>query len=377
MSYKIIFGAALCALLLTVASCSTSETTTSQDVVQVGEVKTVEPGEVEIAEPGEAETVQPGEAEAVQPGEAEAVQPGEVETVHVESKEPGIDDSEVIVSLGDEKLTMEQIKWRYPDPEAYQIVTLANWWIKNELLYAEAVKRGILNQPRAKFLAETGRKGGFAQGLAMQVRDTVEVSDEAIWAYYEKNKNTDSRLGKQGSLGFSHVRTGTLEEAKAVLERIKAGENINDLAKELSIDGDAKRGGIVRRMTYKRVKRRFGAEFLEAMTAAEKDELIGPVEVEVEDEDEGYEVARKTEETRPEYLPFEEVQHIIKQRLQAEKAKKAFRELVDSLNEEAADRIVKSPRLIEAEKAAVQRPRMGRSRVPTVRPRPTSPRKTD
>jgi len=317
--------------------------------------------------------LQVGEAKAVEPGEVEIAEPGEVETVRVESKEPGIDDSEVLISLGDKKLTMGQIKWRYPDPQPPQIVTLANWWIKNELLYAEAVKRGILNEPRARFFAETGRRGGFAQGLAMQVRDAVEVSDETVSAYYEKNKNTDSRLSKQGTLGFSHVRTGTLQEAQAVLERIKAGENINELAKELSIDGDAKRGGIVRRMTYRRVKGRFGAEFLEAIIAAEKDELIGPVEV----EGQGYEVARKTEETKPEYIPLEEVQHIIKQRLQGEEAKKAFRELVDSLKKEAADKIVKSPRLIEAEKAAAQRPRMSRSRVPAVRPRPTSPRKID
>jgi len=322
MLYKATFRAGLCALMLTIASCADQEAVPLEDV----------------AKP--------------------------------ESKQLDSDTSEVIVSLGDKKLTIRQVEWVQPNADEQKIAKFANWWLENELLYAEARKRGLTRKPKAKFIADMMKKRAFSQELRTQVQDDVKISDKKVLDYYEKNKETDPSLKQPGYLSFSHIRTKTLEEATVVLERIKAGEDINALAKELSIYGDAKRGGVAKKYLYKTVKGRFGPKFFEALMAAEKDELIGPVEV----KGGNYEVARQRDKTEPKILPFEKAKERIRSILQRKERAGAFKSLLASLKEQAAGKIVKSQRLIEAEKA---RPERVRPTVPTKpakrRLSPTSP----
>ena len=318
MLYKITFKAGLCVLLLTIASCSAPETTTLESAAEVSEV----------------------------------------EAVKAESEEVGGDASEVIISLGDRKLTMQQVKWMRPDADNNVIAWLANWWLEKELLYAEAERRGITEEPKAKFFAELMRRRGFLQELTLRVKDAVKVSDERALAYYEENKDVDVRLRQPGYLSFSHIRTKTLEEAQTVLERIKAGEDINALAKELSIYDDAKKGGVARRYVYKLVKRRFGTKFFEAIAAAEEGELIGPIKI----GDDAYEIAHQGSKIKPTPLPFEKVKDQIKVKLQRIERNRAFKSLLDSLKEEAADKIVRSPLITQTEKSTGEKTKEGKEK---------------
>jgi peptidyl-prolyl cis-trans isomerase C len=279
---------------------------------------------------------------------------------------------EVIISLGDKKLTMQHLRWLHPNAEGIQIATFARWWLENELLYTEAEKRGITNEPKAKFFSELMRRSVFGKELESRVKDAVKITDKDVLAYYEKNKQTDRTLAKSGYLSFSHIRTKTLEEAQAVFNRIKAGENINELAKELSISTDAGRGGVVDKRRYMVVKKFSGTKFLEAIKAAKEGELIGPIEVE-KDGGYEYEVARKKSEIKPTPRPFEEVKDRIKSQLERTEKQKAFRSIVDSLKKEAADKIVKSPRLIEAEKVGTGQPKKVKPPPPKPEPEPTKP----
>ena len=267
-------------------------------------------------------------------------------------------DSEVIISFGDKKLTMQQVKWMQPGADKKTIARIADWWLDNELLYAEAERRGITREPKAAFLSELMRKKGFAQQLASQVQNAAKISDEKVLAYYEQNKDTDPKLKQPGYLSFSHIRTKTLEQAQAALKRIKAGENINALARKLSIYGDAKKGGVAKKYMYQTVKRRFGNEFFEALTAAGEGELIGPVKT----KDNAYEVARCEGKTKPKILPFEKVKGQIKAKLERTEKSNAFKSLLDTLKEKAADKIVRSPQITQPEKPAggKPRPRQGR-----------------
>ncbi|HUW18110.1 MAG TPA: peptidyl-prolyl cis-trans isomerase [Sedimentisphaerales bacterium] len=290
-----------------------------------------------------------------------------------EGKEAKNAASEVILSLGDAKLTLEQINWIQPDASDSQIAWLADRWLENELLYAEAEKRGLTSDPKVKFVAEMTRKSRFSQELRMRVQDAVKITDANILAYYQQNKNTDPRLAQPGYLTFAHVRTRTLEEAQDVLNKIKAGEDISELAKKVSVAEDGRRGGMVRKYMYSAVERRYGAKFLEAITSAKENDLVGPVEV---DKAGGYEVAIKKGQIKPVPRPFEEVKDRIKARLEAEEKDKAFKSLMDSLRKEAAGKIVKSPRLIEAEKARAEKPERARPPRPPGKPaEPNSPRR--
>jgi peptidyl-prolyl cis-trans isomerase C len=285
--------------------------------------------------------------------------------------------SQVLISLGDEKLTMQQIGWRVPNPQDAQIARLAKSWLETELMYAEAERRGITKQPRAEFFADIMRKTAFSQELRRQVTEAVKITDEDVAAYYEKNKQTDPESTTSGNLSFSHIRTNTLEEAQAVLEKLKAGENIIELAKKLSVASDNIKGGEVKQQAYIQIRRLYSEEFLEKLKASEEfldklkaakeGDFVGPVAVGRKGQ---YEVARKDGETKPTSLPFEQVKDKLRSQLERNGRRDAYQSLLDSLMKEATDKIVKSPRLIQAEKAVPQQPQRS-TKVPfRAAPRP-------
>lgn len=312
MCCKIVFRVGLCLFLFTIVSCSPPETAIPEAMAQAKSK--------EVAD--------------------------------------SIGTSQVIITLDDKKLTLQQIEWMWPKADDQRIADIAKWWLENELLYAEAQRQGITKQTKAKFLAELMRKKSFSQELRTQMSNAVKISDEQALAYYEENKGTDRRLRQPGTLSFSHIKTKTLEEAQAALERIKAGEKINALAKELSIYKDAKNGGVVKKSSYTMVKGYFGNNFFEAITAARESELIGPIKARKNT----YEIARQEGKTEPKAMPFEKVKDKIKSKLERTEKANAVRSLLDSLREKAADKIVKSPRLIRAEKAAEDKPEKSKGR---------------
>ncbi|HUT29902.1 MAG TPA: peptidyl-prolyl cis-trans isomerase [Sedimentisphaerales bacterium] len=276
--------------------------------------------------------------------------------------------SEVLISLGDEKLTMEQVGWRLPNPDDVQMARLANSWLETELMYAEAERRGITKEPRAAFFADIMRKTAFSQELRRQVADAVKITDEDVAAYYEKNKQTDRMLTTPGKLSFSHIRTETLEEAQTVLEKLKAGEDISALAKKSSVASDAILGGAVKERDYNQIRQLFSEEFLEKLKAAKEGELVGPMLV--PGRKGNYEVACKDGETKPTPLPFEQVKENLKSQLELAGKRDAYKSLLDSLVKEAADKTVKSPRLIEAEKAVPEQPQISTRTPFRAAPRP-------
>jgi peptidyl-prolyl cis-trans isomerase C len=253
----------------------------------------------------------------------------------------------VIISLGDKKLTLQQIKWMAPKIDDQTILRAVDWWLENELLYAEAQKRGITKEPKTKFIAELVKKKAIGDQLISQVRDAVKISDEQVRDYYEKNKETDTMLVQSGYLSFSHIAARTLEEAQAAMEKLKAGEDFNSLAKEISIDSDAKNGGAVKNEGYNNVARDYGTRFFDLISTAKQGELIGPVKV----KGNIYEIARQEGKIVPTPLPFEEVKAKLKSRLLLIEKRNIPTNLAKLLKEKAAAKIVKSPLLIKTEEA--------------------------
>ncbi len=350
MLHGIISKISLLAMLVSIASCSGPETSASK-VGTEPKVEDVRAPEVEVVRAPEAEVVRVPETEAVEADEPETTEVEPVPVPEVKTEDANDDASEVVISFGSHKLTMREIKLIHPQAEDSQIVRLANSWLETYLFYAEAERRGITSDPKLRFIADMMYKGEFIRGLRTQVENSIEVSDEDVQAYYDKNKDDDPRLSSVGTMSFSHVRIKTLEEAADVLEKIKSGEDIGALARLLSIDKDAQKGGAVRRATYQRVELEFGKEFLDALSAAKEGDLVGPVK----NKEDTYEVARLTGKTEPTPIPFEKVKDRIKGQLRQEGVRKALIDLRDSLKKEAEDRVVKSPRLIAIEQAMTEK----------------------
>ncbi|MHC4645428.1 MAG: peptidyl-prolyl cis-trans isomerase [Planctomycetota bacterium] len=341
MCYRIIVRISLCVILLSIVSCSDSETSTPKLNMEP-EAEAVNVREVEAAEVVETETVK---ADEPQSAEVEPVPIPEADINDVNDE-----DLEVVIAFGDYKLTMREIKLIHPQAEDSQIVRLANSWLETHLLYAEAERRGITRDPKMQFIADMMKKGEFIKGLRTQVENTIVVSDDDIQAYYDEKKDTDRGLTKMGYLSFTHVRTKTLEEATDVLEKVKSGKDIKTLARRLSIAKDAPRGGAVNRAAYSRVQLQFGEELLDALAAAKEGDLAGPVKTKEGE----YEVAQLTSKTEPTPLPFEQVKGRIKTKLEQQRTRSALIDLRNSLKKGAENRIVKSDRLMAIEKAMAE-----------------------
>lgn len=85
-----------------------------------------------------------------------------------------------------------------------------------------------------EYLRDTIRKDILVNKLQEKLTTGVTVNDDEVVAYYGENQ--DQFI----SIKVSHILIEDEEEAKKMLERVKAGENINDLALQFSADPTAK-----------------------------------------------------------------------------------------------------------------------------------------
>ena len=145
---------------------------------------------------------------------------------------------------------------------------------------------------------------------------------------------------------FSHIKTGALAQAKAIRERIERGEDINALAKEVSLAKDAERGGKAIKYQESTIVSRFGDEFMQALMDASEGDIIGPVK----DKEGKYEVARHEGRRDPRPKPFEEVEQQIRSKLNFERRRNAVDALIESLRNKAQSKVKRMGILSEEKK---------------------------
>ena len=85
-----------------------------------------------------------------------------------------------------------------------------------------------------EYLRDTVRKDILVNKLQEKLTTGITVADDEVAAYYGANQ--DQFI----SIKVSHILIENEDEAKKMLERVKAGENINDLAVQYSADPTAK-----------------------------------------------------------------------------------------------------------------------------------------
>lgn len=306
----------------------------------------VAPAESVITEPEHLDaSVTTSDADELEQTEVKEAVSSTEQAEEVEAEQTGPEE-EVVVGCGDKKLTMRHIEYLQPDPDSETIKKIAKLWLDLQLLSDEAIKRGIDKEPAVRFRADLRARQMYAEGLRKRVRDAVGVGEDQVRDYYEQNKETDRRINEPAKLSFTHVASKTLEESQAIFARVKAGEDIEALAKELSIDYDKRKSGVVGNEMETRVDKRFGAEFLNAVLYASEGEIIGPIKATLGmGRGERYEVVRFDGKVPGRIKSFEEVKDYIRKKLELTEQQKAVEDLIKSLEEKAADKIYKSERL--------------------------------
>jgi parvulin-like peptidyl-prolyl isomerase len=126
-----------------------------------------------------------------------------------------------------------------------------------------------------------------------------------------------------------------LGTAIRVIKRLEQGEDINELAKKLSVAYDAQDGGIVVKLDKDRVGIRYGKEFLDALLNATEGKIIGPVK----NESGKYEVARHEGKREPRVRDLDaRLSRQIKAKLEDEAKNNIIKELLKRLRQDAKGR---------------------------------------
>ena len=111
-------------------------------------------------------------------------------------------------------------------------------WVEMELLYSEAIRRGLHNDPRIKARLKSLEREFLADHLIfLELRERIRVSEEEIERYFEDNRDRYIHEYR-----VSHIVVDTHDEALNVQELLKK-RSFTRVANKHSIDPVARRGG--------------------------------------------------------------------------------------------------------------------------------------
>lgn len=196
-----------------------------------------------------------------------------------------------------------------------------NELVKKELLYQEAIKRGLDKDNEYKNKVEDFKKITLIGILLKkEIEDKAKVTDQDVKTYYDKNREDFSPFNK---VRLSLIRVKTEKEAKNIVEKLKEGEDFAKIAKESSIDtNSAKIGGDLGFLARGQISPEH-----EVMAARlKKGEFSDPIKTKS-----GYDIIKVTDKQVDKVIEFEKVKDLIFQHLSAEKQKEVFDSYIESL----------------------------------------------
>lgn len=194
--------------------------------------------------------------------------------------------------------------------------------ISREDAFKQALGQANLTEEKLKSdMREQIPDSLILQEVQNKVVSDVEVSDEEVKSYYEKNKDDQFTNPERRCVRHILFNKDQKDKAEEVEKKLEDGGNFGDLAKEYSQDpGSADKGGDIGCIG----KGDTVPEFEDAVFEAKTDEIVGPVE-----SDFGYHVIKVTEIKKKEQVPFDEVKGKIQSQLLDEKKQQEFEEWVE------------------------------------------------
>ena len=115
-------------------------------------------------------------------------------------------------------------------------------WINGELLYQEALRRGLQREPPIKERVRAAEKNILiAELIQQELNERVQVTDEEAGEYYLTHQDDFTR--KTDEVRASQILVPTLEEARRIRQELEAGGDFAQLAHEYSVDPTAEQGG--------------------------------------------------------------------------------------------------------------------------------------
>lgn len=193
--------------------------------------------------------------------------------------------------------------------------------INKEILFQEAVKKGMDRNPDFIKVMEEYKKVSLAQELLeKEIISAAEVSEKDAKDFYDKNKSQFSSISQ---LKASHILVKTEDEANKVLARLEKGEKFEKIAKAVSIDKEsAVNGGDLGFFS----KGDMVPEFERAVSTLKKGDISVPVKTKF-----GYHIIMLTGIKEGPVIEYDKVKEIIIQKLSGDKQKEVFENYMTEL----------------------------------------------
>ncbi|MGA1196247.1 MAG: peptidylprolyl isomerase [Candidatus Latescibacterota bacterium] len=152
-----------------------------------------------------------------------------------------------VAQVGEVRLTKEEMLLRIPSPFMGRISVeekrqLVEKWVEEELLYQEAIKQKLPEEPdMAALIEQAKRRLLVAEVLERAYAKDADVLEGEILNYYEANRQSFER--EQPEIRVRHILVKDKEKLNDVWNRLRDGELFEQVAREESVDVSAANGG--------------------------------------------------------------------------------------------------------------------------------------
>jgi peptidyl-prolyl cis-trans isomerase C len=244
-------------------------------------------------------------------------------------------DGKVLATIDNDKITLEEFNKELDKiPMNMKMLVATQSGKKNyldrlvvkKLLLKEATKEKIESEKdfQAK-LADIREQLVIESLLKKKLSVDSKLTDEDLKKYYDTNKDTFKR---EKEINTRHILLKTEEEAKQVQGKLVKGEDFAELARQYSIDPNAKTTGGDIGFHPK------GTLLPEYEAAAFKLSKVGQMSGIVKTQF-GFHIIRLEGTKPPSYVPFEEVKDFIRQKIAQEKQKEILEKYLEDLKKAA------------------------------------------
>lgn len=151
------------------------------------------------------------------------------------------DETTVVARVGDSVLTLEEVNEQIP-PDYSGVVTreekeeFVRRWIDTEILYREALRRGIHKEKRIKKVIDNIKREFLAAELVeRELKDNTNITPEEVEEYYRTHQESFTR--DQLEVRAKYLLVESRKKAWKVWRQLVRGENFDKLLREHSIEG--------------------------------------------------------------------------------------------------------------------------------------------
>ena len=237
----------------------------------------------------------------------------------------------VVARVGQSVLTLQELRECTPgtgtEIARSQAERYIQHWIESELLYQEALKRGVDKQAEVQRALKEMSRDYIISAFSDQTADAaVSVSDEEVQNYYQEQK--DEFQAEADLYHLLLILVQSQNEALRLRRALAGGTPFSEIAGRSSLDGSRRQGGDLGYVPLSALS----PMLARAVSSMQPGSLSAPVKSEL-----GYNLIRLVDVQRKGALrALEEVRPVIEQRITARKKEEALQNLISRLSSEAA-----------------------------------------